>query len=156
MYCWTTNVLLQGCIFFVFLLVFCWRVKMTNTSSSSLRSFHIYRKWMEGGNVRFSMKRKIQCSRIEFWMNLAQLFILSYLTTPWMMFAFKNCCALFCFISTIDEHNDTVHLIEGCFLMKQSHIREWEDNNRLINFKWALVRGKKPREIQDTRQRHKL
>ena len=40
--------------------------------------------------------------------------------------------------------------------MKQSHIREWEENNRLINFKWALVRGKKPREIQDTRQRHKL
>ena len=27
--------------------------------------------------------------------------------------------------------------------MKQSHIMEWEENNRLINFKWALIRRKK-------------
>ena len=40
--------------------------------------------------------------------------------------------------------------------MKQSHIREWEENNRLINFKWALIRRKKAREIKDTRQRRKL
>ena len=26
--------------------------------------------------------------------------------------------------------------------MKQSHIREWEENNRLIKFKWALIRRK--------------
>ena len=30
--------------FLFFLLVFCWRGKMTNTSISSLRSFHIYTK----------------------------------------------------------------------------------------------------------------
>ena len=40
--------------------------------------------------------------------------------------------------------------------MKQSHIREWEENNLLINFKWALIRRKKAREIKDTRQRRKL
>ena len=27
--------------------------------------------------------------------------------------------------------------------MKQSHIREFEENNRLIKFKWALIRRKK-------------
>ena len=27
--------------------------------------------------------------------------------------------------------------------MKQSHINEWEENNRLIDFKWALIRKKK-------------
>ena len=31
-------------LFFFFLLVFCWRGKMTSTSSSSLTSFHIYKK----------------------------------------------------------------------------------------------------------------
>ena len=40
--------------------------------------------------------------------------------------------------------------------MQQSPIREWEKNNRLKNFKWALIRRKKAREIQDTRQRRKL
>ena len=39
--------------------------------------------------------------------------------------------------------------------MQQSHISEWEENNRLINFKWALILRKKAREIQDTRQRRK-
>ena len=29
--------------------------------------------------------------------------------------------------------------------MKQSHIREWEENNRLINFKWALTCKKNKR-----------
>ena len=73
-----------------------------------------------------------------------------------MMFSFKNSCALFCFSSTIDQLADTVHLVEGFFfLMQQSHISEWEENNRLINFKWALIRRKKAREIQDTRQRRK-
>ena len=37
--------------------------------------------------------------------------------------------------------------------MKQSHIREWEENNVLINFNCALIRRKKKREIKDTRQR---
>ena len=37
---------------------------------------------MEGGNVRFSMKRKRQYSRIAFCVKIPQLFILSYLTTP--------------------------------------------------------------------------
>ena len=27
--------------------------------------------------------------------------------------------------------------------MKQSHINEWEENKRLIDFKWALIRKKK-------------
>ena len=27
--------------------------------------------------------------------------------------------------------------------MKQSHIREWEQNNCLINFKWVLIRIKR-------------
>ena len=40
--------------------------------------------------------------------------------------------------------------------MKQSHIREWEENNVLINFNYALIRRKKTREIKDTRQRLKL
>ena len=103
---------------------------------------------MEGGNLRLYMKRKRQHSRIAFCMNLAQLFILSYLATPWMMFPFKNSRALFCFSSTTDEHTDTVHLIEGFFLMKQWHIRQWEENNRLINVKWALIRRKKQEKFK--------
>ena len=41
-----------------------------------------------------------------------------------------------------------------CFLMKQSHIREWEEHNHLIDL--ALIRRKKAREIKDTGQRRKL
>ena len=40
--------------------------------------------------------------------------------------------------------------------MKQSRIREWEENSGLINYNWALILRKKTREIKDTRQRHKL
>ena len=40
--------------------------------------------------------------------------------------------------------------------MKQSHIREWEENNGLINFNRELIRSKKAREIKDTRQKRKL
>ena len=40
--------------------------------------------------------------------------------------------------------------------MKQSRIRKWEENNRVINFKWELIRRKKAKEIKDTRQRRKL
>ena len=32
--------------------------------------------------------------------------------------------------------------------MKQSHIREWEENNRLINFKWAFIRRKKKMKVK--------
>ena len=70
---------------------------------------------------------------------------------------FKNTRALFCFISTFEENTNIVHLIERfLFLMKQSHIREWEENNRLIDFKWALTSRKKAREIIDTAQRCNL
>ena len=68
---------------------------------------------MEDGNIRFYMKGKGQYSMIAFYMNLAQLFIHSYLTTPWKIFPSKNTRALICFSSTIDENTDTVHLIEG-------------------------------------------
>ena len=97
---------------------------------------------MEDGNVRFSMKRKGQytvhvfscefCeifkkiyysehvratvseySRIEFCVNIAQLIILSYPTTPQKMFPFKSTRALFYFSSTIDGNTDAVQLIEG-------------------------------------------
>ena len=68
---------------------------------------------MEDGNVRFSMKKKGQYSKIAFYANLAKLFILSsYLTTPWKMFPFKNTRDLFCFNSNVDENTATVHLIE--------------------------------------------
>ena len=40
--------------------------------------------------------------------------------------------------------------------MRQSRIREWEKNNGLINFNWALIRKKTTREIKDTRQISKL
>ena len=33
--------------------------------------------------------------------------------------------------------------------MKQQDIREWEENNRLIDFKWALTRRKEPRAIKE-------
>ena len=32
--------------------------------------------------------------------------------------------------------------------MKQSRIREWEDNNGLINFNWALFRKKKQEKLK--------
>ena len=97
---------------------------------------------MEDGNVRFSMKKKGQytahvfscefCeiskktffsehvrttvseySRIEFCVNISQLIILSYPTTPRKIFPFKNTCALFSSSSTSDGNTDTAHLIEG-------------------------------------------
>ena len=40
--------------------------------------------------------------------------------------------------------------------MKQSDIREREENNRLIDFKWALICRKKAREIKDIGQRREL
>ena len=40
--------------------------------------------------------------------------------------------------------------------MKQSRIREWEENNGSINFNRTLIRRKKAREIIDIRQRRKL
>ena len=98
---------------FCFLLVFCWRGNMTNTSSSFLRSFHIYRKLNGRRECKVYMKRKGQYSTIALCLNLAQLFIFSYLTTPWKMSPSKNTRALICFSSTIDENADTVHLIEG-------------------------------------------
>ena len=69
---------------------------------------------MEDGNASFYMKRKEQRSTIAFCLNLAQLFLLSYLTTPSKMFPSKNTCALICFSSAVDENTNTIHLIEGC------------------------------------------
>ena len=94
--------------FLLYLLVFCWRGKMTNTSSILLYTSIFIGNEMEDGNVRFSIKSKGQYSRIAFCMNLAQLFIRSYITALWNMFPFKNTRALFCFSSTIDENTDTV------------------------------------------------
>ena len=74
---------------------------------------------MGDGNVWFYMKRKGQYSTIAFCINLAQLFILSYLTIPWKMFPSENTHCLICFSSTIDENNDPVHLIEG-FVSKET------------------------------------
>ena len=100
--------------FLVFLLVFSWKGNMTSMSSSSLRSFQIFiGNETEDGNVKFSMKKKGQYCRIVFCMNLVQLFILSYLATPWKMFPFKNTRALQCFSSTIDENSNTVYLIKA-------------------------------------------
>ena len=67
------------------------------------------------------MKRKWQCSRIAFCVNLAQLFTPLYLRTLWKMFPSKNTYALICFSSTIDENADTVHLIEGYVFKWKSH-----------------------------------
>ena len=72
--------------------------------------------WIEDENVKFYMKRKGQYNTIAFFVNLAQLFIFSYLTTPWRMFPSKKIRALICFSSTIDENADTVHLTEGFVL----------------------------------------
>ena len=68
---------------------------------------------MEDENIRFYIKRKGQYSTIAFCVNLAQLFIISYLATPWKMFPSKNTSTLICFSSTIDENTETAHLIEG-------------------------------------------
>ena len=74
---------------------------------------------MEDGNIRFSLKRKRQYSRIAFCMEITQLFILSYLTIPCTfnstraLLCFSSHRASFCFSSTIDENTDTVYLIEG-------------------------------------------
>ena len=67
---------------------------------------------MEDGNVSFYMKRKGQFSTTAFCVNLAQLFILSYLTTTRKMFPSKNTRTLICFGSAIDEYTGTAHLIE--------------------------------------------
>ena len=63
-----------------------------------------------------------------------------------------NIRTLFCFSSIINKSIDTVHLIEG---LNQPQSREWEESNRLIDFKWAVIR-KKTREIKDAGQRYKL
>ena len=59
------------------------------------------------------MKKKGQYSTIVFCVDLAQLFILSYLTTTCKMFPSKNTRGLICFTSTNDENTDTVYLIKG-------------------------------------------
>ena len=55
--------------------------------------------WRE--NVRFSMKRMEQYSRIAFWVKITRLFILSHLTTPWKMLLYPflkhSCFILFQF-----------------------------------------------------------
>ena len=61
---------------------------------------------------------------------------------------FSKTDALICFSSTVDENTDTVNL--------QSHIREWEENNGLINFNRELIRRIKVREIKGTRYKFKL
>ena len=86
---------------------------MTNTSTSSLRSFHIDRKLNGRQKCKLLHVEEGTVSTIAFCVNLAQLFILSYLTTRSKMFLSKNTRALICFSSTIDENTDTVHLIEG-------------------------------------------
>ena len=40
--------------------------------------------------------------------------------------------------------------------MKNSHIRERNENNRLMNLKWEIICTKKAREIKDIEQRRKL
>ena len=40
--------------------------------------------------------------------------------------------------------------------MKQSRIREWEENDCLIDFNCELISGKKAREIKDTMEKCKL
>ena len=136
------NLSVKRLYLFCFLLAFCLEEKMTNTINSSLRSFHIYRKWYgrreckvpyeEEGTVYstcvflwilwnfqedlFSEHVRAtvsEYSRIEFCVNMAQLIILSYPTTPQKMFPFKSTRALFYFSSTIDGNTDTVQLIEG-------------------------------------------
>ena len=69
---------------------------------------------MEDVNVRFSIRRKGQYSRIAFCVKITQLFILSYLTTPlkMLLYPFLETRPLFIFSSSIDENTDTVHLIE--------------------------------------------
>ena len=136
------NLSVKRLYLFCFLLAFCLEEKMTNTINSSLRSFHIYRKWYgrreckvpyeEEGTVYstcvflwilwnfqedlFSEHVRAtvsEYSRIEFCVNIAQLIILSYPATPRKMFHFKSTHALFYFSSTIGGNTDTVHLIEG-------------------------------------------
>ena len=67
---------------------------------------------MEDGMVRFPAKGKGQYIRIAFCVNLAKLFIRSYLITPSKVRPFKNTRTSFCFSSIIDENTDTVPLIE--------------------------------------------
>ena len=74
---------------FCFLLFFL-RGKMTNTSTSSPRSFHIDRKKNGRRKCKLLYVEEGTVSTIAFCMNLAQLFILSYLTTPWKMFLSKK------------------------------------------------------------------
>ena len=82
---------------FFFFACFCWRGKMGNTSGSSLRSFHICRKLNGGRECKVLNEEKSKYSRIAFCVNLAQLFIISYLTTPWKMLPSKNSRVLICF-----------------------------------------------------------
>ena len=70
----------------------------------------IFKKTFFSEHVRATVS---EYSRIEFCVNIAQLIILSYPTTPRKMFPFKNTRAILSFSSTIDGNTDTVHLIEG-------------------------------------------
>ena len=65
---------------------------------------------MEVGNVKSSMKRKGQYTRIAFCV------MITHITATWKFFLyipFRNIRALFYISSTIDENTDTVHLIKG-------------------------------------------
>ena len=64
----------------------------------------------EVGNVKSSMKRKGQYTRIAFCV------MITHIKATWKNFlyiTFKNIRALFYISWTIDENTDTVHLIKG-------------------------------------------
>ena len=67
---------------------------------------------MEDGNVRFSMERKGQCSRILFCVKITQFFICHQHSERCYCIPFQKTRALFYFSSTADENTDTVLLIE--------------------------------------------
>ena len=65
---------------------------------------------MEVGNVKSSMKRKGQYTRIAFCVMITHTTATS---KNFLCIHFKNIRALFYISSTIDENTDTAHLIKG-------------------------------------------
>ena len=79
--------------------------------------------------------------------------------------SFQKSRALFCFNPNIYENGNELDCRKWlfpanikrillfncmvCLIMKKSHIREWEEINRLMDFNRALIRRKKAGEIKD-------
>ena len=97
--------------FYFFWLAFCFRGKMTNTISSSLRSFNIYRKWngRREFKVLYEEEGTVYSTCVFLWIlwNFQEDLFSEHVRATVSEYSRIE------FYLKIDGNSDTVHLIEG-------------------------------------------